>query len=116
VVGNNDGTVNNCVALNANIVATGINFGRVASNGTVTTSYARSDMRKDGIINSWAQGNNTKNGESITLTEWNNPNWWSDTAQFDFTSTTSAWYWPTDKSLPILQGIPENVQNPKVID
>jgi hypothetical protein len=124
VVGDNSDTVNNCVALNANIAATGASFGRVAGNdGTkLTNNYARIDMRnKDGNPNNWIpNGNNTKNGENITSTQWGFQSWWSDTTigpGFDFDEASDgAWDWPTGRFLPILRGIPESVQNPKVID
>jgi hypothetical protein len=114
-----NGTVNNCVALNANIAATGANFGRVAGSGGLTNSYARSDMKNknDDTYIWYPVGNNTKNGENITEEIWRNKDWWINPAGFGFVEASDgAWDWPADKSLPILKGIPANVQEPKVKD
>jgi hypothetical protein len=116
VVGDNSDTVKNCVALNANITATGANFGRVAGSGTgLTNNYARSDMHlNDNPSYTWtpAGASNNKNGANITSTEWDDQIWWSNPTTgpgFDF---TTIWVFHVGKSLPILQGIPAEVQNP----
>jgi hypothetical protein len=115
VVGRTGSTVSNCVALNVNIIATGTNSGRVVGatgTGTLTNNYARSDMHKGVDPTSWNPvGADTINGADITSTNWSNQTWWSDTATFDF---AAIWGWHSDNKLPILKGIPADVQDPKV--
>jgi fibronectin-binding autotransporter adhesin len=111
VVGNNEyGKVQNCVALNPNISGN-----RVANDGTMTNNYGRSDMTKNGAPTTWAPtGPNSINGESITATNWEDANWWTSTAGFNTGENSGVWTIENGK-LPILNNMPEGVQNPAII-
>jgi hypothetical protein len=97
--------VDNCVALNPSVKIhrTAINheLGRVTaeSSGSVSNSYARGDM-----VVQWGSNNKTinsspgsKDGQSITATQWNASSWWSGTANFNATN------WDLGNRLPHLK-------------
>jgi len=114
VAGNNSGTVENCAALNSNIVfANSSTSGRVANiydAGTLASNYGRSNMKKNGASNTWTPtGDTTVNGADITSAQWNNASWWTGTAGFD----TNVWN-ITNGSLPTLKNMPAGTQNPTV--
>jgi hypothetical protein len=99
------GTVKNCVALNPNINST-TPYGRIIgiSLGTLTTNYARTDMKvKNGAV-TWANNISGKDGEGITAADYQLQSWWSGSAGFDF-SATGVWEWHSASRLPVLKGL-----------
>jgi len=81
-------TVQRCVALNSQIKdSSGGNIGRVAgviATGTLTSNYANNSMSliSGTTTLSASAGPNTKDGESITSTQYNSATWWQFTALF----------------------------------
>jgi hypothetical protein len=117
VVGDNSySTIRNCVALNQSVTrssGSATTFGRVIggalsslSGDSYSNNYAQSEMTlPNGItVASDATG---KHGEDITSDEWNNADWWQNTAEFP----SSAWEFRA--GLPILGNMPTGTQNPE---
>jgi len=107
-VGDNSGSVQNCVALNPDVSGSGTSIGRVlgslsTSNGTptLTNCYGRSDMQMNGKSTSWANiGLNNRDGADVSASQYNSQTWWT-TAGFDF---TNVWEWGSN-NLPKLKGL-----------
>jgi hypothetical protein len=111
VVGENFGTVQNCVALNQNILNSS-RIGRVVgevrtSNGTPTlaNNYGRSDMKVEGRSTSWANiGLNNRDGADVSDSQYSTQTWWTTGPRFDF---TNVWEWGSN-NLPKLKGVVNN--------
>jgi len=106
------GTVQNCVALNTGVAATGgssaSDLGRVIGSnflgGTFTNNHARNPMTITYGAGSTAKpitsGLTTVDGLNITSTQWTDPDWWRDTA-FTGIIGTDAWTWWAAGKLPV---------------
>ena len=105
IVGNNSGTVQNCVALNSDVLG-GASVGRVVGYGgtDLKNNYASVN-----ISGSWsAIGINANDGEDIPSGEQYTENWWK-TAVWNTTSPAFAWdfakvwRWDSGITLPVLR-------------
>jgi hypothetical protein len=56
----------------------------------------------------WTSNENGADGADIEAAQWNNANWWKDTAKFPGDA------WEFRNGLPILKGMPGGTQNPEV--
>jgi len=118
----NSGTVQNCVALNPNVSATGTYIGRVVgslntSDGSpiMANNYGRSDMKANGNDTTWTRDND-RDGESITSSNWGNQSWWTTASNWDTVgwNFSTVWQWGSN-NLPILRNMPGTAtQNPAV--
>jgi uncharacterized repeat protein (TIGR02543 family) len=113
--------VQNCVALNPNIIANTDDYGRIVGKNNsciILNCYGRSDMKKNDETYSWQYMDDTningRNGEDIILTDWSDVNWWKETAEFD----DKVWDFSglDGTKLPKLKGMPGGIeaQNPVI--
>ena len=115
VAGQCSGTLQNCAALNPNIIGIGPNVGRVVGSGTWTNNFGRDDMKEGDPPDTAVWTNNTltgADGADITDNYWAIESWWTGTAKFG----TAAWDFSdiSSTSLPTLNGMPGLAQNPEV--
>ena len=105
----NTSPLQNCVALNPNIINDN-SVGRVVGSNSVTNCYGRSDMKKNNGTGSWTNYAGGKDGADITSSDWYGGNtFWRDMANFD----PDVWN-ITNGSLPTLKNMPAGTQNPVV--
>jgi len=110
--GNDDGSIQNCVALNPSINAGSINeyiLGRISDNYSSNTNsnYALNNMvMRSGYT--VVPNVNGPDGEDITSAEWGDANWWQNTVGF------SSEIWEFGAGLPTLKNMPTGTQNPAV--
>ncbi|MCL2154353.1 MAG: hypothetical protein FWH53_01675 [Leptospirales bacterium] len=112
-----NGTIKNCVALNATVTATTfLDVGRVVGwneLGELSNNYARDDMS-----GSTAQFTDTtsgdKDGKDISSTEYHDATWWTGSANW----SNGGWdltIWEIENGkLPILKGV-GGTQNPTIV-
>jgi hypothetical protein len=121
VVGITEGKLQNGVALNKSLTKSGsiisTSFGRVSLidlNPSLSSlnNYGRSDMTLPKGYSSSASMRSL-DGTDVTATQWNNPSWWQNTAQFP----TDAWDFSNvgNGRLPTLKNVP-GTQNPTVVN
>ncbi|MCL2380743.1 MAG: hypothetical protein FWC64_04005 [Treponema sp.] len=103
------GTVLNSVALNPSVTGTSAtSTARVANMSHVNNNYARVGMTLPDNV-AVVSDINGAHGADITSAEWNNANWWQNTAGFPSDA------WEFRAGLPILRNMPAAVvQNPVV--
>lgn len=108
IIGSNRYSIQNCVALNPNVISdqdVGRVIGSISTEQFINLSnnYARSDM--SGTWNN--KGLDDLDGADIIATQWNSASWWENTANFP----SSVWNFRA--GLPTLKNMPGNPeQNP----
>jgi hypothetical protein len=123
------GTVQNSVALVPSVRTSSSNADRIGrvlgyTVGTYSNNYARTSMTVQynwngttGTDKEIDAGLNTRDGASITATQWNDASWWTTAGNWD-TANGSVWdtaIWDiANGRLPILRNMPTGEQNPVV--
>jgi len=113
VAGLNQGTVENCVALNQSVSGTTSYVGRVVgqnSSGTLANNYANDAMMNGSTILTSSNNATDKNGADVTLDATEDETWWSTSAGVDWSDVwggTAAdeakpWQWNGKDSRPML--------------
>jgi hypothetical protein len=117
---NQQGTIQNCVALNTDIIMslTNTDYGRVAGSnstlGILLNNYGREPMNFNGAPGTaWTDADNGNDGGDITTVEYNTFTWWRNSANWDITNSAAIlgdfyvegiWDWNNTTNLPILTG------------
>lgn len=99
IAGANSGVIQYCVVLSSNITVIATNnpkYGRITGGSATSPNYARVDMKKNGSAITW-NNSNGDDGTSITDTEYEDADWWKNTALF-----TDDWWWVDNKLPPVL--------------
>ena len=91
VVGDNSGTVKNCVALNASVTG-GSNIGRVAGQISVGATLAKNYANvASGGPWSLPLNDTSKNGANITSMDLESSSWWKTSTYWDTAAGATAW-------------------------